>query len=70
MSSSIEALEGLVRETEIERVERWRAEALEKVGYDPSSAAALAVRHDVDLHRAIELVERGCPPDMALRILL
>ena len=49
---------------------RWRAEALEKVGYDPSSAAALAVRHDVDLHRAIQLVERGCPPDMALRILL
>ena len=69
-SSSIEALEGLVRETEMERVERWRAEALEKVGYDPSSAAALAVRHDVDLHRAIELVERGCPPETALRILV
>ena len=70
MSSSIEALEVLVRETEQERVERWRAEALEKVGYDPTSAAMLAVRHDVDLHRAIELVERGCPPETALRILL
>ena len=70
MSSSIEALEGEVRETEVERVERWRAEALEKVGYDGSSAARLAVRHDVDLHRAIELVESGCPPETALRILL
>jgi hypothetical protein len=70
MSSSIEALEGEVRETEMERVERWRAEALEKVGYDASSAAQLAVRHDVDLHRAIELVEGGCPPATALRILL
>jgi len=25
---------------------------------------------DVDLHRAIDLVERGCPPETALRILL
>ncbi len=51
-------------------MERWRSEALEKVGYDPDSAAMLAVRHDVDLHRAIELVEHGCPPETALRILL
>jgi hypothetical protein len=58
------------RETEQERVERWRAEALEKVGYDVVSAAQLAVRHDVDLHRAIGLVERGCDPEVALRILL
>jgi len=70
MSSSIEALEEVVRETEMERVERWRAETLEKVGYDSGSAATLAVRHDVDLHRAIALVEHGCPPETALRILL
>jgi len=70
MSSSIEALEVLVRETEQERVERWRLEALVKVGYDSTSAAQLAVRNDVDLHRAIELVERGCPPEIAVRILL
>jgi len=69
-SSSIEALEEVVRETEMERVERWRAEALEKVGYDPSSAATLAIRHDVDLHHAIQLVERGCPPETAVRILV
>ena len=69
-SSSMEALEGLVRETEMERVERWRAEALERAGYDADSAHELASRSDVDLHRAIELVEAGCEPDLALRILL
>jgi len=57
-------------ETEIERIEHWRAEALERAGFDPRSAAALAMRHDVDLHEAIGLVERGCPPELALQILL
>lgn len=57
-------------ETEIDRIEYWRAEALERAGYDPSSAAMLAIRHDVDLHAAAELLERGCPPELALRILL
>jgi hypothetical protein len=57
-------------ETEIERIEHWRAEALERAGFDPRSAAALAMRHDVDLHDAIQLVERGCPPELALQILL
>ena len=57
-------------ETETEKVERWRAEALEKVGYDIVSAHELAYRPDVDLHLAIELVERGCAPELALKILL
>jgi hypothetical protein len=57
-------------ETEAERVESWRAEALEKVGYDAESARQLAARNDVDLHQAVELVESGCTPELALRILL
>lgn len=57
-------------ETEIDRVERWRTEALERVGYDQDVAALLAARHDVDLHQAIELVERGCSAEIALQILL
>jgi hypothetical protein len=64
------AAEVHIEETEVERVERWRTEALENAGYDPDSAALLAARHDVDLHRAIEMVERGCSPETALRILL
>jgi hypothetical protein len=57
-------------ETEAARVERWRAETLVRVGYDAESAAELAGRTDVDLHRAIELIEAGCPVETALRILL
>ena len=64
------ATEVHVRETELERVERWRAEALERGGYPPAAAVELAARHDVDLHVAIELLESGCPPETALRILL
>ena len=60
----------LVDSTEMERIERWRAEELERAGYEPRAAGRLAVRHDVDLHSAIELLERGCPVDIALRILL
>jgi hypothetical protein len=60
----------LIDQTEIERIERWRAEELERAGYEPRAAGRLAVRHDVDLHTAVELLERGCPADLALRILL
>ena len=64
------ATELRIVETEAEKVERWRAEALEKVGYDADSARQLAARPEVDLHRAVELVEAGCSPEVALRILL
>ena len=58
-----------IAETEHERVVRWRAEALERAGYDELSAHELAARSDVDLHHAIELLERGCPAELAARIL-
>ncbi|HWE80959.1 MAG TPA: hypothetical protein VG265_04880 [Gaiellaceae bacterium] len=56
-------------ETETERVERWRAEALVTAGYDLVVAHELAARPDIDLHRAIELVENGCSPELAVQIL-
>jgi hypothetical protein len=56
---------------ETELIEAWRAEALERAGYGAAAAAEIAVRHDIDLHKATDLVERGgCPADLALRILL
>jgi hypothetical protein len=58
------------QETERERVERWREEALTRAGYDEAAAAELARRTDVDLHLALELVGAGCPPETAARILL
>jgi hypothetical protein len=57
-------------ETENERVSRWRAEELERAGYDLSAAAVLAASSGVDLHLAVELLERGCPQDVAMQILL
>lgn len=60
----------LLEHTEIERIERWRAEELERAGYEPRAAGRLAVRHDVDLHYAVDLLQRGCPQEIALRILL
>ncbi len=56
--------------TEIERIERWRAEALERAGYAPRAAREIAARLDVDLHVATDLLASGCPQDVALRILL
>jgi len=56
-------------ETEAERVERWRTSELMRVGFAGDDAVVLASRFDVDLHDAIALVERGCPPELAIRIL-
>jgi len=56
--------------SEIDRIEQWRHEELERAGYDPESALVLAASHDVDLHDAVNLLNRGCSVDLALQILL
>jgi hypothetical protein len=61
---------GVQVETEIERIEGWRAEELERAGYPAAAAEKLAVRHDVDLHVAGDLLRSGCSVDLALEILL
>jgi hypothetical protein len=60
----------LLAETELERVEQWRADELERGGYKPADAARLAARHEVDLHAAVELLKNGCPVELAVEILL
>ena len=57
-------------DVEIELVEQWRAQSLARVGYDLESAAVLAATHEVDLHYAMSLLERGCTVELALQILL
>ena len=57
-------------ETETERIERWRYEALVRAGYEPTAARRLATRQDIDLHVAVEMLEQGCSPELALAILL
>jgi hypothetical protein len=61
---------GLRDDTELERVQAWRAAELERAGYPPPAAAKLAACQDVDLHLAIDLVRQGCTHDVALSILL
>jgi hypothetical protein len=57
-------------DTEMDKVEHWRAEELVRAGFDPSDAIALAARHDIDLHLAVELIEQGCPYETAIEILI
>ena len=58
-----------VRPTEQELVELWRATELERAGYPPAAAAELSARNDVDLHHAVELLQKGCSPELAVAIL-
>jgi hypothetical protein len=58
------------RLSEDERVLLWRAEELERVGYSPAAASALAASREVDLHVALKLPRNGCCHNTALRILL
>ena len=60
----------LVYESELTQVERWRVDELERAGYDPRAATTLAARHDIDLHSAVDLLRKGCSPELALQILL
>lgn len=56
--------------SEEERVIEWRADRLESAGFDAITALELALRRDVDLHRAVGLLHDGCPLATAVRILL
>lgn len=46
----------------------WRAGRLLDSGFPLGLAQSLA-RQRVDLHALLQLVDRGCPPDLAARIL-
>jgi hypothetical protein len=47
----------------------WRREQLVETGFPLPLADRLARDSRYDLHAVIELVERGCPPELAVRIL-
>jgi hypothetical protein len=50
-------------------VASWRRDQLVRAGFSLPDANRLARDPRYDLHSLLELVERGCPPDLALRIL-
>ncbi len=51
-------------------VARWRFDELVRAGYEIPDAVLLALRADVDLHWAVDLMRRGCPSAIARRIAL
>ena len=54
---------------EAREVVRWRREQLTGAGFSLPLASRLARDPRCDLHALIELVKRGCPPQIAPRIL-
>jgi hypothetical protein len=47
----------------------WRREQLAAAGFPAPLAAVVAEDGRFDVHGLIELVEQGCRPDLAVRIL-
>lgn len=47
----------------------WRRQYLVGVGVDPQLAATVAADLRWDLNALLQLLERGCPPHLAARIL-
>lgn len=47
----------------------WRVRRLRAAGFAGPLAQRLAATPDIDLHALLELVDRGCPPALAARIL-
>ena len=47
----------------------WRRRRLTLAGFEPRLAAQLADEAAVDLHQLLTLLDRGCAPELAARIL-
>ena len=47
----------------------WREARLRIAGFEWEAASHLARDDAVDLHELLDLVDRGCPPHLAARIL-
>jgi hypothetical protein len=54
---------------DLQAVVRWRRAQLLQAGLPRSLAARVARDERYDLHDLIQLVEHGCAPDLAVRIL-
>jgi hypothetical protein len=61
MSTDIDTVTGV-------DVAGWRERCLEAAGFDEETAVLLAGDCAYDVHRLITLVEAGCPPHLAVRI--
>jgi hypothetical protein len=46
----------------------WRVRRLVAAGFTRPEAVTLAHNPEVDLHAILDLIARGCPPELAARI--
>jgi hypothetical protein len=58
-----------IESPEADAVVRWRTGRLTEAGFASELAEALARDCAYDLHAVLGLVDRGCPPELAVRIL-
>lgn len=56
------------REDAVPGSERWRRRLLEHAGIAPELARAVARDERYDVHELLGLLERGCPPQLAIDI--
>ena len=68
MGAELKRPEEMQRDADSALVLSWRFEVLFRAGYSRNQAFQLA-REGADLHLATELLERGCPVELALEIL-
>ena len=50
-------------------VVQWRRDRLVTAGFADALAADLAQSRGIDLHAVLDVIDRGCPPPLAARIL-
>ena len=48
---------------------QWRRLRLIDAGFPDSLASSVATEERLDFHELLQLVDRGCPPELAARIL-
>ena len=59
----------LSSDAEPDPVVLWRNRRLRKAGFSRQLADTVARDRDYDLHAVLKLVDRGCPAELAARIL-
>ena len=57
-----------LQDTRMVQLVAWRRDQLTASGFPLPLAVSLARDSRCDIHTLIELVERGCPPHLAVRI--
>lgn len=69
MSTSETSTGGLLADP-VQQTVDWREEELLRHGCPIVTATALALRPDIDLHKACDMLDNGCTPRQLAEILL